>query len=126
MAKAMAAGSYRDRGDFETADQYLRDAYLQISLEHGEENATAAAILNSWGLLYKKQGKFQRALDTYKRSLDLRETLFGEDHPETNATRHNIGEIHNDMGNPEAAMEMFKKNMALMEKLTETERREAA
>jgi len=30
------------------------------------------------------------------------------------------------MGNPEAAMEMFKKNMALMEKLTETERREAA
>jgi len=50
--------------------------------------------------------------------LTLRETLFGEDHPETNATRHNIGEIHNDMGNPEKAMEMFKKNMVLMEKMS--------
>ena len=54
MVKAMASGAYRDNGDFTTAEAYLRDAYLQISLDHGEENATAAAILNSWGLLYKK------------------------------------------------------------------------
>lgn len=28
MAKAMAAGAYREKGDFEKADVYLRDAYL--------------------------------------------------------------------------------------------------
>jgi tetratricopeptide (TPR) repeat protein len=28
MAKAMAAGSYRELGNYEVADQYLKDAYL--------------------------------------------------------------------------------------------------
>ena len=28
MAKAMAAGAYRDTGDFEKADAYLKEAYV--------------------------------------------------------------------------------------------------
>jgi tetratricopeptide (TPR) repeat protein len=32
MAKAMAAGAYRDMGQYDKADEYLRDAYLQCSL----------------------------------------------------------------------------------------------
>lgn len=55
MAKAMAAGSYRELGDFEKADQYLKDAYLKIAMEFGEDNISAAVILNSMGMLYKKQ-----------------------------------------------------------------------
>ena len=54
MAKAMAAGAYRDCGQYETADLYLKDAYLKIALEYGEDTVTASAILNSQGLLYKK------------------------------------------------------------------------
>jgi len=45
MAKAMAAGAYREAGKFEMADQYLKDAYLKVALEYGEENVTASAIL---------------------------------------------------------------------------------
>jgi len=47
MAKAMAAGAYRDCGQFEKADLYLKDAYLKIALEYGEDTVTASAILNS-------------------------------------------------------------------------------
>lgn len=47
MAKAMAAGAYRDSGDYEKADSYLKDAYVQIAMEHGEDNVTCAAILNA-------------------------------------------------------------------------------
>jgi len=94
MAKAMAAGAYRDIGDYDKADLYLKDAYLKIALEYGEDNVTCSAILNSQGLLYKKQGKFERAKDSYYRSMDIREKFFGEDHPETIATRHNIGEMY--------------------------------
>lgn len=54
MAKAMAAGAYRDCGQYDTADLYLKDAYLKIALEYGEDTVTASAILNSQGLLYKK------------------------------------------------------------------------
>jgi tetratricopeptide (TPR) repeat protein len=54
MAKAMAAGAYREVGKYEIADQYLKDAYLRVAMEFGEENISAAVILNSMGLLYKK------------------------------------------------------------------------
>jgi len=46
------------------------------------------------GMLYKKQSKFERALDAYERSLRVREELMGEDHPDAIATRHNIAELY--------------------------------
>lgn len=55
MVKAMAAGAYRELGQYEKADQYLKDAYLKVALEYGEDNLSAAVILNSMGMLYKKQ-----------------------------------------------------------------------
>ena len=32
MAKAMAAGAYREAGQYDTADEYLKDAYLKIAM----------------------------------------------------------------------------------------------
>ena len=55
MAKAMAAGAYRDIGQYETADLYFKDSYLKVALEYGEDSASASVILNSQGLMYKKQ-----------------------------------------------------------------------
>ena len=54
MAKAMAAGAYRELGDFKKSEEYLKDAYMTVAMEHGEENMTASAILNSMGMLYKR------------------------------------------------------------------------
>lgn len=103
MAKAMAAGAYRDAGQYDTADTYLKDAYVKVAMEYGEDNVTCSAILNSQGLLYKKQGKFERAMDSYERSLSIREKHFGEEHPETCATRHNIGELLVSWSKPDRA-----------------------
>ena len=54
MAKAMAAGAYRDAGHYEKADVLLKDAYVKVAMDYGEDNVTCSAILNSQGLLYKK------------------------------------------------------------------------
>ncbi len=54
MAKAMAAGAYRDMGKYDIAEAYLKDAYLRVAMEFGEDNVSAAVILNSMGMLYKK------------------------------------------------------------------------
>ena len=94
MGKAMAAGAYREMGKFEIADAYLKDAYLRVAMEFGEENISAAVILNSMGMLYKKQGKFERSLDAYTRALNIRAAELGEDHPDVIATRHNIAELY--------------------------------
>jgi tetratricopeptide (TPR) repeat protein len=61
MVKAMAAGSYRDLGDFAKSEEYLKESYMTIAMEHGEDNMASSGILNSMGLLYKKQGKFERS-----------------------------------------------------------------
>jgi tetratricopeptide (TPR) repeat protein len=74
-------------------------------MEFGEDNPTAAVILNSMGMLYKKQGKHQRSLDAYERSLKVREEVFGEDHPDVIATRHNIAELYISWLKPEKAQE---------------------
>ena len=103
MAKAMAAGAYRDAGQFDTADAYLKDAYVKVAMDYGEDNVTCSAIMNSQGLLYKKQGKFERAQDSYERALTIREKAFGEDHPEACATRHNIGELFVSWNKPDRA-----------------------
>ena len=47
MAKAMAAGAYRDAGHYDTADAYLKDAYVRVAMDYGEDNVTCSAILNS-------------------------------------------------------------------------------
>ena len=103
MAKAMAAGSYRELGEYKVAEEYLKDAYLRVAMEFGEDNVSAAVILNSMGLLYKKQGKFERSLDAYQRALAVREAEFGEDHPDCIATRHNIAELYIQWVKPEKA-----------------------
>lgn len=94
MAKAMAAGAYREAGQYDTADEYLKDAYLKIAMQFGEDHVALSSILNSQGLNYKKQMKFERAKDSYERAMAIREASFGEDHPETCATRHNLGELY--------------------------------
>ena len=72
-------------------------------MEYGEENVTAAVILNSMGMLYKKQGQFERSFDAYTRALRIREESQGEDHPDCIATRHNIAELYITMAKPDKA-----------------------
>ena len=60
------------------------------------------------GMLYKKQGKFERSKDAYERSLKVRETLMGEDHPDVIATRHNLAELYIAWVKPEKAKEYLQ------------------
>jgi len=67
----------------------------------------ASSILNSMGILYKRQGKFERSKDAYERSLKIKEDLLGEEHPESLSTRHNLAECLIHMNKPERAQELF-------------------
>lgn len=101
MALAMASGAYRELGQYETADLYLKEAFITVVTEYGEDSLSAAVILNSMGMLYKKQNKFERAIDAYERALKIREKEMGEGHPDSLATRHNIAEMYIMWAKPE-------------------------
>mmetsp|Transcript_4218 Transcript_4218/g.7162 ORF Transcript_4218/g.7162 Transcript_4218/m.7162 type:complete len:93 (-) Transcript_4218:49-327(-) len=83
-------------------------------MKHGEEHLAASSILNSMGMLYKKQGKYERGQDAYERALKIGEDILSENHPEVMATRHNLGELFIEWGKPERARELFDKNVDLM------------
>lgn len=119
MALAMASGSYRELGKFDLADKYIKEAFLVVVTLHGEDSVGAAVILNSMGMLYKKQNKFERAIDAYERALKIREEHLGLSHPDTLACRHNIAEVYIQWANPEKAREYIEKNLELMSKLNE-------
>ena len=107
MVLSMCAGAHRELGNYEQSEKMLKDAYLIIALQDGEENLPASAILNSMGMLYKRQGKLERSKDAYERALAVREELLGDAHPETLSTRHNLAELLVDMGKPERSQELF-------------------
>lgn len=122
----MAAGAHRELRHFDKADQMIKDSYLKVALEYGEDNVTIATILNGQGMLYKKWGKLERALDSYERSYAIKVKFFGEDHPETCTTRHNIGELYVSMAQPERAKEQFDANLEILSKKSKAEREEHA
>ena len=114
----MSAGAYRLSGDTDTAYKYLKDAYLiMANANKGEECLPCAIILNSMGLLYKQQEKYDRAVDAYERCLSVREKLLGNHHPDTIATRHNLGELYTVWGKPEQAKIYIEDNLMYMEEL---------
>ena len=105
MVKAMAAGAYRELGEYKKSEEYLKDAYMKVALVHGEEHLATSSILNGMGMLYKKQERFERGRDAYERALDIAEKMLGDEHPETMATRHNLGELFLAWDKKEQAME---------------------
>ena len=100
----------------------IKDAYLIIAMQHGEDNVMISSVLNSQGMLYKKQGKFDRAIDSYQRCLSIREQQLGEEHPETCAVRHNMGQLYEDWEKPEQAKQFFDKNVEVMSKRVDKEK----
>lgn len=106
MCLSLLSGAYREKKDYDKAYSLLKESYTTMAtLNRGEENIGCATVLNSMGLLFKRWGKFERAIDCYERSFNTRLELLGPKHPETMASRHNIGELYVSMGNPEKAEE---------------------
>ena len=67
----------------------------------------------------------ERGQDSYERSLKVRVELLGEDHPESMVTRHNLAELFIAWGKPEQATELLNKNVALMERRNDEQKKAA-
>lgn len=56
-----------------------------------------ADILNDLGTTYSSLGEYEQALE-------IRQKLFGEHHPDTATSLHNVGSTYFEMGNPGEAL----------------------
>ena len=61
----------------------------------GKNSFHCASTLNNIGLFYKKQGKYELALENYFECLDIEQRIKGKDSIDCAFTLHNIGLVCN-------------------------------
>jgi len=60
-------------------------------------------------IVYKSQGHYERALEYYQKSLDIKIRVVGSEHPDVAKSRNGIGNVLKRMGKPEEALVQYQK-----------------
>jgi tetratricopeptide (TPR) repeat protein len=72
-------------------------------------------ILNNIGAIYKAWGKYDQAIEYYKRSLKIREEV--GDRKGEGVTLNNIGGVYDAWGKYDQAIEYYKKSLKILEEI---------
>jgi len=80
-----------------------------------EHREMESAVLNNMGIVYLRQGDWDRALEMYGKSLEIRERL--GDHHGMAQTLGNIGNVYRVKGDWDGALEMYGKSLETFERL---------
>ncbi|KAF8585452.1 TPR-like protein [Ramaria rubella] len=87
-----------------------------MNLEHRWNPERAVDVINSIGILHRKQGYLPKAEELYKRALVEKEESLGADHPSTLDTIHDLGVLYNELGRDEEAISMFERALTSRER----------
>lgn len=99
------------KGDFLKALEYLQNA--QVISEDLKDTVRLASSINNIGMIYKQTGQFEKALNNYRRSMELD----GKD-PASKATYlNNIGLCYSDMGDTASALDNYRESIYYAEQV---------
>jgi tetratricopeptide (TPR) repeat protein len=85
--------------------------------EQAAVNSRLAKSLNNMAALYHTQGKYAMAEDLYKRCLELKQQIFGEEHLEVAINLHNLAVLYSAKRRFEDAEPLYEKSLQLRERL---------
>lgn len=74
-----------------------------------------ARLYHVIGSSYDNLGDYDKALDCYGKSLKIKESMLGKDHPETTTTYNNIATVHYAKGDYDKALEYYEKTSEIIE-----------
>ena len=95
---------------------YLRQ--IALSEEIYEKDSTdIATSYNNIGLVYNRQGDYDKALEFYFKALDIYEKVLGKEHPYTATSYNNIGSVYWKQGIYDKALEYYFKALDIKEKV---------
>ena len=106
--------------NFAAAQQALDLALKTGIAKFTENHLRVAASYNNFGVLYYFKGDFDHSIDNFKKSLEIRRLILGEEHPEVAQSLSNIATIYyHGNGDYDLALEYYHRALALHEKLSE-------
>jgi serine/threonine-protein kinase len=94
---------YHQRGDLEAAEDLMRQA-VEVFRQAwgGEEHTRLATAWNGLGRVLHDQGRYGDALELYRRALESRLRLLGDDHLHVAASRLDLARLYRDLDRPQA------------------------
>ncbi|MBR5493295.1 MAG: tetratricopeptide repeat protein [Alistipes sp.] len=101
------------KGDFDKALSYCNKAINKCLLKG--ETLYLATIYNTMGSIYSEQNKYDVASEYYKKSLDIRLEVYGENHEEVAVSYNNIGDLYQKKGKFSEALEYFEKALKILQ-----------
>lgn len=85
--------------------KHLKEAEKIIALSNNKDLICEAEIYNNIGNILEDLKKYDDAIDYHKKSLALRERIYGPESPEVARSLNNIGNIMSDLNKHEEALE---------------------
>lgn len=81
----------------------------ELLLEKQKQIYSDAESLKNYADVYRTEGDYFRALEYYKKAMEIRESELGQNHTLIKAHYNDIAKTYEDMGNYDKAMEYYKK-----------------
>lgn len=103
------------KGDSDTALEALKTSIrLRVSIL-GDEHIDVGTTWNNIGRIYFQQGKYDKAMDSYRRALRIRRREQG-DSVDVAATIFNIGQVYHQQGDRDRALRHYQEFLKLAKK----------
>ena len=99
--------------------QKTADIYLQaekLAEESSPEPKAYESLLTDSSSFFAEYGMYKEAIPKYLQLISLRESLYGQEHPDTASAYHDIGEIYRNLCNFPAAFEYQRKALDIRKK----------
>ena len=104
------------KGEWKTARQYYDRAYQRMMNVDPPRIKDSAYVLTSIGCVFRKEGKFQEALTSFRKSLLIREKFYSDDHLDIAENLNNMGCVLRRLGHYEEAKKFFERPLKVREK----------
>ena len=102
------------------------ETICRLLADNGSENPNTSALFNSLAEVYSELGKYDKALEYYRKALAIDEKVLGPEHPTIIMSYNNIAGVYTKLGNYEEAQRHIDKALAINEKILGTENPEIA
>ena len=102
-----------------------RDASAMLNVSGGDE-PIRARLLDNMGILFWREGSFDKALEYHLKSVTILKKALGPEHPFVSSPLNNLGGVFSSQGNYEKALEYYRYSLAIKEKTLGPEHPEVA